>query len=97
MSSLLGDTIFQSGAPNHSSALRVSSPLIVFREGRRSLLQAYVHHQPDISAYSYVFATNVPGTNPALGVAHASDINFGKLFANFVYVTMDFPGYILLT
>jgi len=56
ISSLLGDTVFQSG--------------------RRSLLQAYVRHQSDIQAYSYLFATNVPGTNPALGVPHASELNF---------------------
>jgi hypothetical protein len=37
-----------------------------------------------------LFATNVPNTNPALGVPHASEINFGKISVTF---TKHFPDF----
>ena len=49
-----------------------------FETGRRLLLDAYIAHDKEYPVYNYRFTTNTPGTDPAFGVYHGSDIPFGK-------------------
>ncbi|KAF8313076.1 alpha/beta-hydrolase [Clavulina sp. PMI_390] len=53
----------------------------LFQSGRRQLLKTYTTKNSSFPCYSYLFATNTPGSNPTLGVSHASDLNYVYGFA----------------
>ncbi|KAF8322026.1 alpha/beta-hydrolase [Clavulina sp. PMI_390] len=52
----------------------------IFHAGRRLLLDAYLKKDKFYPVYNYLFVQNIPGMDPALGVYHSAEIQFGELF-----------------
>lgn len=52
--------------------------LTLCKTGRRAVLQEYIRRDASYPAYAYLFANHRPEENPALGVPHGAELEFGK-------------------
>jgi len=64
-----------------SVPLSVRTNLILINpqhQGRRLLLDGYIKKSRHYPVYNYLFTEYTPGTPPALGVWHGTDIAYGE-------------------